>query len=167
MLRQLLLCMTIVVSASPAVAQTYQNATPEVMKSVEAYKSKENLTKLLSEKYHLAMSDSWPSNFPLPVYTSNLVSKNFSHSTKGRPTAGAMLITKDQPKTVFDFYNSACKRANWKVRVPSDKALALLNKTGEMYILTAEQGKQSIYLTCRKDRASNGTSVSISWTKLP
>jgi len=152
-------------AASPAVAQTYQNASQETMKNVEAYKSKEKLTKLLSETYHVAISETWPTNFPVPAYTSNVVSKSFSHSTKGKPSAGATLVTSDQPRTVFDFYNAACKRANWKVRVPSAKALAEFAKSGEMYMLTAEQGKQSIYLTCRKHRESNGTLVSISWTK--
>lgn len=153
--------------ASPAVAQTTPNATPEVMKSVEAYKSKDALNKLLNDTYHLSLSENWPTNFPLPVYTSNLVTKSFSHSTKGRPSAAATLITNDQPKTVFDFYNAACKRANWNVRVPSAKALAELSKTGEMYMLNAAQGKQTIYLTCRKNRENNGTFVSISWTKAP
>ena len=167
MRRQLLICIMLCFAASPAVAQKYDNSSPEVLKNIEAYKSKESINKLLSETYHVAISDTWPTNFPLPVYTSNLVSKSFSHSTKGKPTAGAMLITSDQPKTVFDFYNAACKRTNWNVRVPSAKALAELNKSGEMYILNAVQGKQTIYLTCRRTRENNGTLVSINWTKAP
>lgn len=151
--------------APPAMAQQYQNASPEVLREVEQYKSKDKLTKLLSDEYHLSISESWPTNFPLPAYTSNLVTKSFSHSTKGKPSAGATLITKDQPKQVFDFYNSACRRANWKVKTPSAKALTELSTTGEMYILNADNGKQSIYLTCRKHKESGGTLVSISWSK--
>ena len=65
MRKQLLLCMIIGLAASPAVAQTYQNASPETMKNVEAYKSKEKLTKLLSETYHVAISETWPTEtFP-------------------------------------------------------------------------------------------------------
>lgn len=153
--------------ASPAVAQQYQNASPEVLRDIQQYKSKEQVMKLLSDKYHISTSDSWPKNFPLPAYTSNVVTKSFSHSTKGQPTASAMLVTKDQPKQVFDFYNSACRRANWKVKIPSAKALSELSTTGEMYMLTAESGKQSVYITCRKHKESGGTLASINWSKQP
>lgn len=150
---------------SYAVAQTYNNSSPETLRAVEQFKTKGALQAFLSEKYHVALSESWPKNFPLPVYNSNVVRKGFSHSTKGKPSAGATLVTTDQPRQVFDFYEAACRRANWKVKVPSAKALAELGKTGEMYVLSAEQNKQSIYLTCRKHRESNGTFVSINWTK--
>ena len=151
--------------ASPAVAQEGQNSSPEVLREVQQYKTKEQVMKLLNDKYHFAMSESWPTNFPVPAYANNLVSKSFTHSTKGKPTAGATLVTKDQPRTVFDFYNSACRRANWKVKVPSAKALTELSTTGEMYMLAAANGKQSMYITCRKHKESGGTFVSISWSK--
>lgn len=152
--------------ASPAVAQEGANSTPEVLRTVQQYKTKEQVMQLLNDRYHFAASETWPNNFPVPVYTSNLVSKSFTHSTKGKPSAGATLITKDQPRTVFDFYNSACRRANWKVKAPSAKALTELSTTGEMYMLAAENGKQSMYITCRKHKESGGTFVSISWSKI-
>jgi hypothetical protein len=164
--KPILLSLIIILTApSQAVAQV-QNATPEVLKNIEAYKSSpEKLKKLLSDNYHLSISQDWPKNFPLPAYTSNVTSKSFTHSTKGRPSAGATLLTSDQPQTVFDFYKSACNRAGWKVKVPSAKALAELSTTGETYLLNAEQGKQVIFLTCRKNRDPAGTFVSITWTK--
>lgn len=166
MLRQLLLCMVIGSTAtSSAVAQTYPNYSPETLKALESVNTKEKLEKLLKDTYHVSLSEKWPANFPLPVYTSNLVSQSFSNSTQGRPTAGATLTTNDQPRQVFDFYKSACSRANWKLRVPSAKALAELSKNRETYVLTADQGKQSIYLTCTKNRSTNGTLVTISWQK--
>ena len=74
-----------------------------------------------------------------------------------------MIITKDQPRMVFDFYQSACVRANWTVRVPSAKALETIGRNGDLFILTADQGKQTMFLTCARHRATNGTMVSISW----
>jgi len=165
--RLLLLTIIGLAFAPPVVAQEFQPPTPEQLKVIESVNTKEKLLKVINKNYNVGISETWPKNFPLPVYTSNLVSQSFSHSTKGRPNAGATLVTSDQPRQVFDFYKAACQRGGWKLKVPSAKALTELGKTGEMYLLAADQPKQSIYLTCRKNKENNGTTVSISWSKTP
>lgn len=119
----------------------------------------------MREKFHMVMSQQWPINFPLPVYNSNVVQTTFSNSTQGQPRAAASLITKDAPKQVFEFYQSALGRANWTVRVPSAKARNEMNVGNDFYFLSADRGKQSIYLTCAADRKNGRTVVSISWQK--
>jgi hypothetical protein len=119
----------------------------------------------MRERFNMVVSQQWPTNFPVPVYASNVVQTTFSHSTKGQPTAAASLITRDAPLRAFEFYQSALSRAKWTVRVPSAKARADLNLGSDYYFLSAEQGKQSIYLTCAASPGSGTTLVNISWQK--
>lgn len=135
------------------------------LRSAQTINTPEKKAKWLREKFHIAMSKQWPTNFPLPVYNSNVTKTTFSNSTQGQPSAAASLITKDAPKQVFDFYQSALIRAKWTVRLPSQKARTDLNVGNDFYFLSAEQGKQSIYLTCAADPKSNSTFVSIRWQK--
>jgi hypothetical protein len=111
------------------------------------------------------VSQTWPTNFPVPVYTSNVIQTNFSNSTKGQPTAAATLLTKDPPERVFEFYQSALTRNKWAVRVPSPKARAEMNIGNDYYFLSAELGKQSIELTCSGNSKANTTFLSITWHK--
>jgi hypothetical protein len=133
--------------------------------SAQSVSTPEKKRAWLREKYHMSMSQQWPINFPLPVYTSNVIQTTFSNSTKGQPTAAASLLTRDPPGQVFDFYQSALSRAKWTVRVPSGKARSEMNIGSDLYFLSADQGKQSINLTCESNPKSNVTSVTISWKK--
>jgi len=161
----------IVVSTSTgasALAQENPNAPNQSAAALHSAKSidtPDKKTKWLRERYHMMLSQQWPVNFPVPVYNSNLIQTTFSNSTLGQPRAAASLLTKDPPGRVFDFYQSALNRAKWTVRVPSQKARTEMNAGNDLYFLTADQGKQSIYLTCAANPKSNVTFVSITWKK--
>lgn len=139
--------------------------TPEQIRAVESINSPEKLAAWLRNKHQVSLSSQWPSNFPVQVYPSNVLYKNFGNSTKGQPTAGANLVTKDQPAQVFDFYKSALSRANWKLQIPTAKARAELKLNNDFYFLNATQDRQSISLRCMKHPQSGGTMLSISWRK--
>ncbi len=151
---------------SPAIGQNtkWDAATIEAMKSLSTPEKRANMFK---QAFGVSIDPTWPTNFPVPKYPSNVLQSTFDHSTKGQPTAVAMIITKDPPKTVFDFYNSACTRAGWTVRMPAEKALAQINKGGTQFFLNASQGRQVMFITCSPHRKTNGTVVSISWRMRP
>jgi hypothetical protein len=139
--------------------------TPEQIRAVESINSPEKMAAWLRNKHQVSLSQQWPSNFPVPVYPSNVINKNFSSSTKGQPMAGASLTTKDQPRQVFEFYQSAFSRAGWKLQAPSAKARNELKLDDNTYFLNGTLGKQSISLRSLKDPQSGGTMLSISWRK--
>ena len=139
--------------------------TPEQIRAVESINTPEKMAAWLRSKHNLSLSSQWPSNFPVPVYPSGVINKTFTSSTKGQPTAGASLTTKDQPRQVFEYYQAAFERAGWKLQVPSAKARTELKLDGDTYFLNGTQGRQAISLRCLKDRPSGGTMLSISWRK--
>jgi hypothetical protein len=151
-----------------ALAQENPNAPNQsaaALHSAQSISTPEKKTKWLRDKFHMVVSQQWPINFPVPVYNSNVTQTNFSNSTQGQPTAAASLITKDPPGRVFEFYQAALSRAKWTVRMPSAKARNEMNVGSDFYFLTADQGKQSIYLTCEGNPKTNVTFVSVSWRK--
>jgi hypothetical protein len=141
------------------------NQSAAALHSAQLVNTPDKKQKWLRERYHMVMSQQWPVNFPVPVYPSNVTQTSFSNSTQGQPRAAATLITKDAPGRVFDFYQSALNRAKWTVRLPSGKARAEMNLGSDFYFLTAEQGSQSIYLTCAGNQKTNATYVNITWQK--
>ncbi len=155
------------VLCTPAIGQNTKAdpATIEAMKA--AFSTPEKRANFFKQSFGVSFDQTWPSNFPVPKYPSNVLQSTFEHSTKGPPTAVAMIITKDTSKTVFDFYNSALTRAGWTVTQPAEKALAQINKGGTQFFLNATQGRQEMSITCSPHRKSNGTVVSISWRMRP
>jgi hypothetical protein len=106
-----------------------------------------------------------PTNFPLPIYKSNLTKTAFFNSTKGVPmTAVANIVTKDSPKTVFDWYSHECERANWKVIIPSAKLMDLKKTPGEFYMLSAFKNEQTARILFYPGPKNVGTSVNVQWT---
>ena len=152
-------------STASALAQADANYDPKLLQAVHSLDTPEKLANVLRDKFHISLSGKWPTNFPLPVYNSNVIQTSFCNSTKGQPTAGATLITKDQPQQVFDFYLSACRQGNWQVKLPSAKARADLHMPDDLFFLTADRDNQTMSLTFTRDRKSNGTVVSITWQK--
>jgi len=159
----LVVCSIGLTTSLSASGQDAPKVDPAMLKALSAYNSPQKVKDLIKESFHISSSSTWPSNFPVPAYTSNVVYSSFQNSTQGQPTAAAMLITRDQPRTVFDFYQAACARAGWKVRVPDPKMLEKMGPMGDIFILTADQGKQTLNLTCTRDRKTNGTVVGINW----
>jgi hypothetical protein len=159
------IALTVPSTAHAQQSSTIQNQPAATLQSAQSAFSGEKRRRWLREKFHMSVSAQWPINFPVPVYTSNVVQTTFSNSTQGQPRAAATLLTRDAPKQVFDFYQSALSRANWTLRVPSPKARTDMNIGEDFYFLNADQGKQSIYLTCLFNPKSNITFVTINWQK--
>lgn len=107
-----------------------------------------------------------PTNFPVPVYKNNLVKTNFIHSTKGSPSASANLVTKDDPAKVFKWYEAACRRDKWVMRVPTEKLRNTMSGGRQFYMFDATKGPNRIMVYCYKnpDPRMPGTMVNISWS---
>lgn len=144
---------------------TAPNQSAAALHSAQSINTPEKKQRWLRDKYHVVLSQKWPVNFPVPVYESNLIQTTFSNSTQGQPVATASLITKDPPARVFDFYQNALSRAKWTVRVPSAKARSEMNISADYYFLMADQGKQTINVTCAANSKTGTTLVSVTWEK--
>lgn len=114
--------------------------------------------------YHF--SNTWPTNFPLPKYTSNVTDTRFVNSTKGTPQATATLTTKDPAETVYQFYLDACKRDGWNVRVPKDKTIANTPGTTKLLMLEGNKENKMIRIFCTQNPKTNATTLSIMWFKI-
>lgn len=112
----------------------------------------------------IRLEEKWPLNFAVPKYTSNVVSSHFSNSVKGEPSAAAMLVTTDQPKNVYVWYQDACRTAGWKFSLPTDKALSKMSKHGECYFIDANKEKQHAFICFTANKKPPGTLISISWS---
>jgi hypothetical protein len=141
---------------------------PEQLKKSLAGMTKEQIKqKYMSMAFpNRHVSDKWPTNFPLPKYANNVLSTQFSNSTKGRPSAQATLTTKDSPQVVFSFYKDACERGGWAVRTPSAKAMANSKHVGQFFMLEGKKDNQEIELTCLPSSKNSATILSIMWYKL-
>lgn len=116
---------------------------------------------------NLHYSKKIPTNFPLPIYRSNLVKTAFINSTKGVPmTAVANIITKDSPKAVFDWYRRECEQSGWKVLTPSEKLMALKKSTKEFYMLSAFKDQQTARMFFYTGPKDEGTSANVQWASV-
>jgi hypothetical protein len=106
-----------------------------------------------------------PTNFPVPTYPNNVTRTGFINSTKGPPSAGATIITKDSPQTVFNWYQNACKQGNWLVKIPSPQAMNAISKKQRVYMVNAEKDNQQVQIFCIENKKDSGTKISISWRK--
>lgn len=120
---------------------------------------------ILSKIPGMHFAPSIPSNFPVSIYKSNVVRTNFSNTTKGTPVATATIITKDQMKAVFDWYQDALRRGSWAFQTPTDKAMQQIGQLGRLYILKGEKGQERLNIFLTPDQTSGGTNIGISWTK--
>ncbi|CAN5180006.1 hypothetical protein BH10CYA1_BH10CYA1_61030 [soil metagenome] len=153
-------------SSGAVVAQT-QPLTPQQLKASLAGMTKEQVKEkfMASAAKGLHFSDTWPTNFPMPKYTSNVTQTRFVNSTKGRVSASAYLTTKDPAQTVFQFYLDACRRDGWKVRTPTVKALENTRAATNFYMLEGNKEKKMIRLFCTQDPKTHATNLSIMWFK--
>ncbi|MBA4074064.1 MAG: hypothetical protein C0508_03420 [Cyanobacteria bacterium PR.023] len=114
---------------------------------------------------HVNISPQIPRNFPVPPYTSNIVSTSFINSTKGSPTATVGISTKDSPESVFQWYQTQLRASGWTLTVASPKLTAKLGKEGQFFMLDGAKEKQGIKLFCMLDQVSKGTKINITWLK--
>jgi len=113
----------------------------------------------------LQVSVKAPSNFPLPVYASNIISTNFSNTTKGAPMADLTLLTKDDTKTVFEWYKTQCSNTGWQVRTAKQSAMSAKDKAGRLFILNAIKGEQQGTITVSSNGKHPETVINILWIK--
>ena len=108
-----------------------------------------------------------PDNFPIPKYPQNVTKTNFVYSTKGLPAASANIVTSDTPQKVFDWYQDACKKSGWQIKVPTDKAMDQLGKKGSLFMIEGDKSKEHMSLFCTPQKKTPGTMISINWSKTP
>lgn len=106
-----------------------------------------------------------PTNFPLPVYSSNIISTNFTNTTKGLPMADLTLITKDDGKSVFEWYKTQSANMGWQVRSPKQSAMTTQEKAGRLFILNAIKGQQQGTITVSSSVKHPETVINVVWTK--
>lgn len=127
--------------------------------------SKQKAEAILASIPGIHFSKGIPTNFPIATYNSNVVRTNFSNSTKGPPTAAAVIITRDKPDRVFQWYQDTCKRGNWALKIPTPKAMSVIGKQGKIYMLDADKQDQHLSVFCIVQQKTNNTLISISWSK--
>jgi hypothetical protein len=103
-----------------------------------------------------------PLNFPVPPYPNNVVKTDFLSTTKGNMSASASIFTKDSPASVFNFYLSACNKANFKVRSHKPGETGKPGKPDRFYLLNATKDKQELNIVCFQNRKSQGTLITMS-----
>jgi hypothetical protein len=113
--------------------------------------------------YHL--STKVPTNFPLPVYSSNVLDTCFENSTKGTPTAALNIITKDSANAAFEWYKTQCAATGWQVRMPKESAKSDKEKKGQLFILNAIKGEQRSIIMCSQSTKHPKTVINITWMK--
>jgi hypothetical protein len=106
-----------------------------------------------------------PVNFPVPLYSANVISTGFSNTTKGSPSANLGIITRDQPATVFSWYQTELRNKGWQLKEASPKLIAKMGKTGELFMLEGNKDINGIKLFCILDKATRGTRIQITWFK--
>jgi hypothetical protein len=141
---------------------TKDKPTDNPKSSKESAQSKRDSVKLKGG-YHLGTKV--PTNFPLPVYSSNVIDTCFANSTKGTPTASLNILTKDSANAAFAWYKAQCAATGWQVRMPKESAKSDKEKKGQLFILNAIKGEQSSMVMCSQSTKHPNTVINITWMK--
>jgi hypothetical protein len=154
------------------VVSSFLVASENVCSVAQAWKNQKSSYKTLEEARlnikvkggaHIALKA--PNNFPLPVYASNIISTNFTNTTTGLPMADLTLVTKDDAKTVFEWYKSQCSGSGWQVRMPKQSAMTPKEKAGRLFLLNAVRGDQQSNISISSGTKHPETIVNIVWMK--
>lgn len=108
-------------------------------------------------------NDTIPSNFPIPIYRSNVYNTTFYNTTKGSPSASVSISTKDQAEVVYRFYQSQLIGAGWRTQVPTAEAMAKMGAKGQYYMINGTRDIQVFNMTIRANPQVAGSVVSINW----
>jgi len=111
----------------------------------------------------LRLSPEIPTNFPVPVYPSNVITKNFTTTTRAPIVATALMVTKDQPKTAYQWYLSYCTRDSWTIRTHKPNVMSKMEKDGNMYMFNAEKSDKQLNFYCMRTPKGTGTTINISF----
>lgn len=115
---------------------------------------------------NLHVTQSVPSNFPVDVYRSNVVSSTFMNSTSGAPSASLSIITKDSPSTVNGFYESSLRSRSFTLSIPKREMLAKLGPEGSAFMMQGARSKERITVNI-VGRQDGNTYISVTWTITP
>ena len=155
-------CALTLLSTGAANAQAPSAEAMERLRAMGIYKDMKTLPAwTVPDGVH--RSDTVPSNFPIPVYKSNVTSTTFFNSTRGSASASLSITTKDKPDVVYQFYQSSLSRNGWKTQVPTPEALAKIAKTGQYFLITGTKDIQTFTMTIRSNPQVAGSAISVSW----
>ncbi len=112
------------------------------------------------------ITQSVPTNFPVDVYRSNVVTTNFMNTTQGAPTATLSIVTKDSPSTVNSFYQSALRSRSFALQIPKAELLAKMGPPGTAFMMQGTRSKEQISVSI-VGRQDGNTYVSVNWMILP
>lgn len=153
--------LTLITSTWAGAAQPTAQSTP-AEKAEMKRDSQQKLQQVLTGSA-IHPSSQFPANFPVGAYPNNVVKTNFIGATKGRPAAAAVIVTKDPPNTVFDWYQSACKKAGFNVQAHRPSPVGKAARADKTYVVNATKDKQQLYIFCMQDPKAAATRVSMSW----
>lgn len=163
--------MAVLVTTTVSYALTaHVNCQAQTPPSTSRPQSDADVKKLVDQIYNsipnTRQSTQIPANFPIQNYASNVSQLSFSHSTKGQPSAAASILTRDRPRTVFEWYQSSLRNSGWTTKSPSAKAMSEMGKEDQLFIIEGEKEKHRIYLFLTPNK-QGGTAISVTWTKAP
>jgi len=79
--------------------------------------------------------------------------------------ADLTLLTKDDTKTVFEWYKTQCSNTGWQVRTAKQSAMSAKDKAGRLFILNAIKGEQQGTITVSSNGKHPETVINILWIK--
>lgn len=150
------------VFASQAIAQTAPAELIERAQKMGIPKDLKYPTDLIKTP-GINLAKTTPSNFPIEIYKSNILSTSFTNSTKGAPSAGLSIKTKDSQDAVLQFYKNSLTRGGWKVQSPNQEALAKITKGKKYNVMRGQKDNQSLFLMIYDNQGEPGTSILINW----
>jgi hypothetical protein len=110
-------------------------------------------------------SDQPPANFPVPIYTNNVVSAKYGEatSTDGRHSIVATIKTSDQPATAYQWYQQAVSSSGFEM-YKMDPSRQKLPPNFQLYQIVADKGDQRLHLSCLRMPQMPETVISITVT---
>jgi hypothetical protein len=109
--------------------------------------------------------DQPPSNFPVPIYTSNVKSAVYGEATAkdGRHSITATIKTTDQPAIAFQWYQQAVQTSGFEM-YKTDPSKMRLPANIQMFNIVADKGDQRLFLSCSHFPQLPETVISITIT---
>ncbi len=103
-----------------------------------------------------------PAGFPVPVYSYNAISANFSQSTSPKYQAvSGTIMTGDEFQLPYQWYKRYFSQNGWTIAGASGKP-SLAEQQGKLLVTTATKDKLTVTVSCVKAAKSPFTIVNIS-----
>jgi len=108
-----------------------------------------------------------PSNFPAPVYASNVVSTSYQEtaSIKGLRSMAAIIKTSDPPQTAYQWYQSSLPSFGYEIYPPKvTQAIPAPPAGVEYYTIKAHKDGQFLYVSCSRLPKHPDTAINVTIT---